>query len=245
MAAGLDLVVAGGGGVHPPTGLDDGLIQPRALGAGEEPVLADELERAVAHPHLGDPGHRRIGGEEDLELALQRDREGVDDDRGAVLAGERDDRGEPHRGAAQPGPGAGDAHRPPHRLLRLPCVDAVDPGEAPAPVDDHPHPDALVVGEGHPGHPAVLDLEGLDGAHHHPAVGVRRPRRHRLVEGTLGDIPHGRDATQPPSPPPARRAPAPRSPVPRWAGRAGSPGRRRSRAGGARRAAPRSRRPRR
>src|SRR5437879_2148648 len=69
-AAHLQLVLAGGRGVHATAGFDDGLMERHTFAAGKESMLADEFERALANAYLRHPGHAGVRLHQQLQLGV-------------------------------------------------------------------------------------------------------------------------------------------------------------------------------
>ncbi len=190
-AARLHLAVAGGRGVEASAGLDDRLLDARSLAAGKELMVPHRRERAEPGGHTGNV-HAGVGSQQEIDLAIQRHRERVDDHRGRVGRGDAGHGREPHPADGAARRRACDAHRQSCRILEAGRVGALGAAEAPRPVDEHADAASLVLELADVVDAAVLDRHRLDASLHHAAVGIHRPGSVGGVQQPIGDVMHGR-----------------------------------------------------
>jgi hypothetical protein len=86
----LNLSLTDSGGNQTAAGLDDLLFDETAFTVGKGLIFAQADDGSLGDTDPLNAAHFGVGAQQELDLALQRDVEGVDLDRGAVLAHVRD-----------------------------------------------------------------------------------------------------------------------------------------------------------
>jgi hypothetical protein len=189
VGAHLGVAVVGGRGHDAAAALHDALIAQRAIGVREQLVLAEGAELGHRQGHSRIAAHRLVGGQEQRELVLERDVEGIGSERGGIraaggqLGGERSCPGHA-RLRLRHGDG------PLERALSGGCLRAPRRREAPGAADPHAHAKALLGAPAHEIHRAVARGDRLRFGGHVADVGVVGPP-HCRVHHVSQDLTHG------------------------------------------------------
>jgi hypothetical protein len=157
-------------------GLDPRLRDLRALAADEPLLLAHQVQLAGGDADAGYLPHRPVRLQQQLELALQRDRERIDLIGRGPLGSHRLLRGKLHRLPRQRGAGTGDAHRQLGRRVDVFRTRRTGGREAPRPTGDDADADALLGRVGETLGSAVLGVDRLMPPHYRARVRITRAR---------------------------------------------------------------------
>jgi len=177
----LHLAVGDGGGFDPPAGVDDGLLDRSSLRRDEEGVAPVEVEVGLAERESRDPLHPRARLHQQLDLLVDRDREGVLLDLGRPRVSDRLGLGQPNRVHGQPGCGAGHLDRQQGGALNLLVLDPGGGRESPVALHQGPDADTGGTRSVDPLRDLVADDQGFGLLGHGPGVGVTRA-------GPSGDV---------------------------------------------------------
>ena len=172
-----------------------------AAAALEVLLVHDDPVRGREHLPLGqraDVGGRHLdvgvlervlGGEAEADLLLERDIDRVAVARGSVGTLGRLDGSELARVIARRG--ACEGRRPPRGAAGARSVEVAIAGEAPGPVDEHPHADPLALGVVDVIDRAVPGRDELSAPDDRARVGVRGARSERRGDSLFAKLTHG------------------------------------------------------
>jgi len=181
----LDFAVPDRRGADAAAGLEEFLLHEGTLAVTEGLALALPQQLSVGRGHAGDGAHRAVGRQQQVDLLVERDREGVARDGCMIATPASHSRPEVGAAAGHGGAGARDGDG-----LGGGAVDRRNgkisrSGEAPGAIDESAHADTAALAACQRLDRAVLDDEALHDEVDDPRVGVPGPARHCCVQRAL------------------------------------------------------------